>query len=156
MIAPLRRRHRWLAPGAFAIGAIGLVVAVAARPRSFVAEAARFDRAPSVDASGIEGATALRGSPALWFAEPGPARPSALIATERIEASDVLAYTTQAAEWEGDLPPDAVLVGAVAPLGRTPLGTTSLAAGDRVVLYSLGQKRALRTLSRDDLTGGSD
>ncbi len=28
MIAPLRRRHRWLAPGAFGVAAVGLVLGV--------------------------------------------------------------------------------------------------------------------------------
>ena len=83
-------------------------------------------------------------------------RRSARVAAERIEASDVLAYTTAQAEWEGDLPPDAVLVSPVAPLGRTDLGAVSLAGGDRVVLYSLGQKRVLRTISADDLAQGGD
>ncbi|MEM1447533.1 MAG: hypothetical protein AAF957_03155 [Planctomycetota bacterium] len=156
MIAPLRRRHRWLAPCAFALAAVGLVVAVAARPRSFVADAALGDRGPAVDRSALVGATELRGAPALWFVEPSESRGSALVAAERIEASDVLAYTTAQAEWEGDLPPDAVLVSPVAPLGRTDLGAVSLAGGDRVVLYSLGQKRVLRTISADDLAQGGD
>ncbi|MEM9803153.1 MAG: hypothetical protein AAGA20_22735 [Planctomycetota bacterium] len=151
MIAPLRRRHRWIAPGAFALAAAGLALGVASRPTRFVEERRTLDAAPPVPAEVRERAVRVLDEPALSAAfgdALGP--PLWLVADERLEAPDVLAYHTSETSWDGDLPADARLVGDVAPLGASPLdGPRSLAG--RIVLYSLGHRRAIATIDLDAL-----
>lgn len=151
MIAPLRRRHRWLAPGAFGVAAVGLVLGVMARPKEFV-EASHGLDAREPPAPGAH--QRLAGEPPMSIRWSSPPRSLWLLAEERIEAADVLAYSTVESEWTGDLPGDAKLLGEVAPIGWTILPEVNSLGKTRIVLYSLGQKRVIRTISESDLEGG--
>ncbi len=83
-----------------------------------------------------------------------PAHSLWLLANDRIEAADVLAYSTEESEWVGDLPGDAKLLGEVAPIGWTILPEVQDLGPTRIILYSLGYKRVIRTISASDLEGG--
>lgn len=58
MITPLRRRHRWLANGAFALAVIGFWIALRSRPTSFV-DLVR-GKGPGAEAQGRRGPHAWR------------------------------------------------------------------------------------------------
>lgn len=153
MIAPLRRRHRWLAPGAFGVAAVGLVLGVMARPKEFVEASHELDAALQLPPGVRE---PLEGEPRMSLQWSPLNHELWLFADERIEAADVLAYSTRESEWNGDLPNDARLLGEVAPFGRTILPGIKDLGPARIILYSLGQKRVVRTISESDLIGGND
>ncbi len=145
MIRALRRRHRWLAPLAFACAALGLGAAVAVRPAA-PREAAP---APPRFEPGVRHVTLV--SPALSVvraaAQEGPRDTARLevVPHTDLASPDLLAYAASSTGPEGaDLPPGATLLGAVSPLHRTPLdvprGTTTL------VLYSLAHRARLATV----------
>ena len=157
MIAPLRRRHRWLAPVCFLAAASGLALGVMARPAAFIAEG-------SGGSSGLKAPPSVEAA-AQWVAEgvglraavvQDPAGPGAalwILADERLEASDVLAYV--GAEVAVDtVPSDARLVGSVAPHGATRL---PMPDSERAILtlFSLGQQRVLGSAKLDPaIVGG--
>ena len=139
MITPLRRRHRWLAPVSFALGLVGLLAGVAARPADHVA---RMRPAPDADATTITGQ-------AIRFAfvsqdhdyklelidEAGARRvrltPRFEGSRAPIDAPDLLLYGNFGADGE-----DAQLIG---PASTTEPTTHDLPDGvSEVTLYSLG------------------
>ncbi len=151
MIAPLRRRHRWLAPGAFGVAAVGLVLGVMARPKEFVEASHALDAQDPPSPHTYE---RLAGEPPMSIRWSSQDTSLWLLAEERIEAADILAYSTVESEWVGDLPDDAKLLGEVAPIGWTNLPEIHDLGPTRIILYSLGQKRVVRTISESDLEGG--
>lgn len=152
MIGPLRRRHAWLAPGAFLVAAVGLAIGVAARPTEFM-EGAR-ERPREVPSAFESKLVEIPGSPRMSVAAyhrdsvPEQSMTVWLVAHERIEAPDVLAYFTRSeVAGDGALPADAALLGSVSPLGGTRLvAPAAIADAYRIVLYSLGQQRVVRTI----------
>lgn len=153
MIAPLRRRHRWLAPVCFLGAAAGLVLGVIARPSAFIAEGTGGASLPATPA-GVDAAahpiSEVDGLRAAIVQDPGGVNRSLwIVADIRLEASDVLAYLSAELATES-LPSNARLIGPVAPLGATRL---SLPDGDWTALtvFSLGQQRVLGSVRLGDL-----
>ena len=132
MISRLRRRHRWMAPGAIGLSIVGLGVAAAARPDAFV-ERAQPQKAASTGAAGtfrVAVGEAMGSSQRLTVV------PSDLSAFP-----DLLAYTTVSAPDGDALPGGARLLGAVHPLRPTALDVPSNPDGSltgHLVVYSLG------------------
>jgi len=134
MIASLRRAHRLLAPAAFALAAVGLVVAT--RGTSVPPDGTR-----RVDVSGMD----LTASPDGRF-EIGRETKGAggsgylwLLPSEPLDAPDLLIYAIEPADAVGagtDLPKSALLLGPVDSTG--PSCVPYLARPKAVALYSMG------------------
>jgi len=149
LITPLRRRHRWLAPGAFLGALTGLGVALAARPTEFV-ERAR--RGHSVHAVLPRGATILATRPHYTVASTELPQPRLwLVPHAALDAPDLLVYRADAlgdAEHDAEqLPPGARLLGPASPTAATSF---EWAPGPLVlVLYSLGHRRRFDAVALD-------
>lgn len=154
MIEPLRRRHRWLAPASFAAAVASVMVGVWVQPDAFVDAGGGRDSVlaapPDATAAArpVPGMDGLRaallplqdGRQVLW-----------LMAGTRLEAADILAYTSAAApappgSQDPALPVDARLLGSVAPLGASRL-TLAAPHGTQLIIFSLGQQRVLGSLA---------
>ena len=160
MIAPLRARHRWLAPGAFGVAAVGLVLGVMARPKEFVEASHGLDGAAPVPAEVRKRLKPLAGEPKMSWAlvctDIHRGRTGLwelwLVAHERLEAPDILAYVVDGSTQATDaLPNNAVLLGPVAPLGGSALEVSEgMALLKSYALYSLGQQRVIRRFGGHD------
>ncbi|MEM7586764.1 MAG: hypothetical protein AAF560_25465 [Acidobacteriota bacterium] len=143
MIAPLRRRHRWMT-AILAVVVLGLYVAALAgrpaAPRTSELPAARVEPAGEVVAEYDDLfrhpiTTRVRSSAAGWQLELTPSQPLA--------KPEVLVYWTSEGETGGPgLPADAFLLGALA--GARPRTMTLPAAAQgrpgQLLLYSLGHQ----------------
>lgn len=156
MIAPLRRRHRWLAPTSFAAALVGVLAGVMVRPDAFVEAGSGRDSVLAAPQQAEQAARLVPGTNGLSAAlvpGEGDRLDLWLMAGARLEAADVLAYLSSAAPTPSSsqgapLPDDARLLGSVAPLGATRLVVTAPHAA-HLVLFSLGQQRVLGSLDLD-------
>ncbi len=156
MIAPLRRRHRWLAPASFAAALVGVLAGVMVRPDAFVDAGSGRDSvlaAPAYVAQAARPVPGIDGLGAALVPGEGDRMDLWLMAEARLEAADVLAYLASAApspsgSMETPLPEGAQLLGSVAPLGASRLSLTAPHAA-HLVLFSLGQQRVLGSLDLD-------
>ncbi len=147
MITPLRRRHRWMAPGAFAAAVLGLVAGTAVRRTEFITET-RAAGAPAVPASVV-----LRGDGRVAVGVDS-AQPEEVwvVPAGRLEAADLLVYLSTAQASDGTdtaeaLPEDAVLLGAADPVLPSSFRLDEAPRDDSVVLlYSLGLARRIASL----------
>lgn len=146
MITPLRRRHRWLAPGSFVVALVGLAVALAARPTEFV-ERAR--RAHVVRGALPQHATILAERSQYTLASTTLPEPRLwLVPHAALDAPDLLVYRVEAhGPAESDrtqLPPDAMLLGNASPTEATSFSWTP--GPILLVLYSLGHRQRFDTI----------
>jgi hypothetical protein len=153
VITPLRRRHRWLAPGSFVCALAGLAVALAERPTEF---ALRARQGHVVRGVLPEHATILADRPHYTIASTALPEPRLwLVPHVALDAPDLLVYRVD--ELGGtdtdsrQLPPDATLLGPASPTASTSFAWTP---GPLVlVLYSLGHRQRFDTVDlRDALT----
>lgn len=151
MITPLRRRHRWMAPGALVLGLTGLGAALAARPTEHIAR-----MRPALDPNG-----GLRSGGPMVFAyvstehdyelqlwvEDGVRElrlePRAAGDRRPIDAPDLLLYATHAAP--DRLPEDALFLGPASTSEPTTL-TLPEGAGPCIVLYSLAHAKIVEAV----------
>jgi len=150
VITPLRRRHRWLAPGSFVCALAGLAVALAARPTEFVERS----RAGHVVRGFLpEHATILAERPHYTLASTEQPEPRLwLVPHAALDAPDLLVYRVDAlgaAERDAaQLPSEATLLGPASPTAATSFAWTPGPAV--IVLYSLGHRQRFDTI---DLRG---
>ena len=147
MIAPLRRRHRWMTASLAAVLPVLSVAALAARPDEPLAE--RLPSSLAAPAAGeveadlgellADPAVAVRARTdgAAWRLELDPARPIAL--------PEVLVYWSASPSAGGGLPEDAYLLGGLAgDRARSfALPADALGRAGALVLYSLGHQQVV-------------
>ena len=150
MIAPLRRRHRWLTASLALVVPVLYVVALAARPGEPVVEELPAPLAEAAGGQVEQDLGELFGDPAVagrsrsdgydWWLELTPAEP--------IAQPEVLVYWSRS-EVEGGLPEEAYLLGGLAG-DRTRtwrLPHEILGLSGTLVLYSLGHQEVVASAS---------
>ena len=155
MITPLRRRHRWLAPGAFALALAVLGAALAARPDAHVA---RMRPEPRGSGAAVTGGDALFAFVSdahdykLELLGADGQRPRRLRLVPRftgrrrpIDAPDLLLYATSEAPDGDALPAGAEFLGAASTTDPTEVALPGVGPR-RVVLYSLGHARVVEAV----------
>ncbi len=148
MIAPLRRRHRWLTGLLAVVVPVVFALALASRPAVPVSESLPEALAPATQASG-----GVVGSDLAFEALPMTARVTRdganfriqVVPTEALAKPEVLAYWTPAGSALDRLPTDAWLLGAVGGLRPQAFTVPEAVQGreGQLVLYSLGHQEVL-------------
>ena len=147
MIAPLRRRHRWMTATFAVVVPVLYVVALAARPDEPVV--ARLPAALAEAAAGeaIDDFGELLADPAVvvrsrsdgssWWIELDPSGP--------IARPEVLVYWSRSSATAGRLPEDAYLIGSLAGdrARAFKLPEAALGRAGTLVLYSLGHQETV-------------
>ena len=139
MITPLRRRHRWLAPGMCLVALVGMVVAVMARPSG------SSTPGPSDVDSVLDAKAALveHESGRFRVAVSAPVNKSReiwLLPSEALDVPDLLVYAVANADVDtgGELPTGAKLLGPAAQDSPTRLAMAEEDGG--LLLFSLAHQ----------------
>lgn len=149
MIAPLRRRHRWLTAALLVAVPVLYVAALAVRPGEPVMAGLPevLAAGPPAGAEVVEElgepftdppiAVRVRRGAARWWVELEPREP--------VARPEILVYWTPAGSAAGQLSPDAFLLGALADARARAFALPPAALGraGRLVLYSLGHQEVV-------------
>lgn len=152
MITPLRRRHRWLAPGAFGLALVGLGVALAARPTAFV-EAARHAR-ESTGISVRDGAILVSTDGRCAVAYERALARLWVVPHEPLDAPDLLVYRADEAGVGDALPTHARLLGPASSTATTSFDLGLEPGPGFIVLYSLGHAARVDAFDLRDVLPG--
>ncbi|QDV06999.1 hypothetical protein Poly30_25180 [Planctomycetes bacterium Poly30] len=150
MITPLRQRHRWLAPGSFAVALLGFAAAIAVRPDpSWMQEGGpetSFEEANLAAEPAGGGRTSIEHSSehssGRFSVAVGPVgagfREVWLLPAEVLDIPDLLVYSSERSSDELTLPIDARLLGPAAQGTPTRFEVPIEAKG--LLLFSLGHQ----------------
>lgn len=149
MITPLRKRHRWMAPGSFLVAICGLGLGVASRPSASGTPLNSIDRTAWEETADLGSATWIEHDSGRFRAVVTGDRAVWLVPKEALDIPDLLVYST-AAEHVGDaLPQDARLLG---PASQGSPTRFEWPAGAKVLLlFSLGHQSIEASISLEGL-----